>query len=96
MLWFFERVSKAWPAARTVASDWVRADIQLLLDASDDPNLSAQDKAMIRRVFAFTEAVVEDAMVPLIHVIAVSEAATCAEAVEQMIKSGHSRLPDLP
>ena len=48
---------------------------------------------MIRRVFAFTEAVVEEAMVPLIHVVAVAETATCAEAVEHMIKSGHSRLP---
>ena len=48
---------------------------------------------MIRRVFAFTEAVVEEAMVPLIHVVAVPETMPCSEAVEQMIKSGHSRLP---
>ena len=93
VLWFFERVASLAGGDEGGQRQVRRADIQLLLDASDDPNLSAQDKAMIRRVFAFTEAVVEDAMVPLIHVIAVSEAATCAEAVEQMIKSGHSRLP---
>jgi putative hemolysin len=70
-----------------------RADIQMLLGVTNDPNLTAADKDMIRRVFAFTEAVVEDAMVPLIHVVAVADTLSCAEAVEQMIKSGHSRLP---
>ena len=63
------------------------------MDAADDPNLSPEDKAMIRRVFAFTEAVVEDAMVPLINVVGVAEDSTCADAAEAMIRSGHSRLP---
>ena len=36
----------------------------MLVDASNDEKLSAQDKAMIRRVFAFTEAIVEEADIP--------------------------------
>ncbi|MGB0637886.1 MAG: hemolysin family protein [Myxococcota bacterium] len=70
-----------------------RSEIRVLMDAADDPNLTPEDKAMIRRVFAFTEAVVEDAMVPLINVVAVAEDSTCADAAEAMIRSGHSRLP---
>ncbi len=93
VLWLFERAASLAGGEENGQRPVRRADIQFLLDASDDPNLTAQDKAMIRRVFAFTEAVVEDAMVPLIHVVAVAETLTCAEAVEQMIKSGHSRLP---
>ena len=92
-LWFFEVVARIAGGADHVERPVSQADILLLLDASDDPNLSAADKAMIRRVFAFTEAVVEEAMVPLIHVVAVPETMPCSEAVEQMIKSGHSRLP---
>jgi len=92
-LWCFEVVARLAGGADHIERPASRADILLLLDASDDPNLSAADKAMIRRVFAFTEAVVEEAMVPLIHVVAVPETMTCAEAAEQMIKSGHSRLP---
>jgi CBS domain containing-hemolysin-like protein len=92
-LWFFEVVARVAGGADHVERPVSQADILLLLDASDDPNLSAADKAMIRRVFAFTEAVVEEAMVPLIHVVAVPETMPCSEAVEQMIKSGHSRLP---
>jgi len=92
-LWLFEAIARLAGGADHGERPVSRAGILLLLDASDDPNLSAADKAMIRRVFAFTEAVVEDAMVPLIHVVAVPETMSCGEAVEQMIKSGHSRLP---
>lgn len=93
VLWVFERVARIAGGGANNARPVTRADIQVLLDATTDPNLTAADKAMIRRVFAFTEAVVEDAMVPLIHVIAVPEETTVADAADQMIKSGHSRLP---
>ena len=93
ILWLFDRVASIAGGDGNNARPVTRADIQVLLDATTDPNLTAADKAMIRRVFAFTEAVVEDAMVPLIHVIAVPEETTVADAADQMIKSGHSRLP---
>ena len=93
ILWLFDAIARLAGGAENAERPVTRADIQLLLKATNDPNLTAADKAMIRRVFAFTEAVVEEAMVPLIHVVAVPETLTCADAVEQMIQSGHSRLP---
>ncbi len=93
VLWVFDQVARLAGGANHSERPVTRADIQVLLDATDDPNLTAADKAMIRRVFEFTEAVVEEAMVPLIHVVAVPEDISIAEAAERMIKSGHSRLP---
>ncbi|MEC8192885.1 MAG: hemolysin family protein [Myxococcota bacterium] len=92
-LWLFDRIARLAGGAGHDERPVTRADIQVLLDATDDPNLSDADKAMIRRVFEFTEAVVEDAMVPLIHVVAVPEDITVADAAARMIESGHSRLP---
>jgi putative hemolysin len=89
VLWSFDIITRTANGERPVT----RADIQVLLDATNDPKLSAADKAMIRRVFAFTEAVVEDAMVPLIHVVAVAGQTSIADAAASMIQSGHSRLP---
>ena len=89
VLWIFDAITRTANGERPVT----RADIQVLLDATNDPKLTAADKAMIRRVFAFTEAVVEDAMVPLTHVVAVAGETSIAEAAECMIQSGHSRLP---
>jgi len=89
VLWIFDAITRTANGERPVT----RADIQVLLDATHDPKLSAADKAMIRRVFAFTEAVVEDAMVPLIHVVAVAGQTSIADAAACMIQSGHSRLP---
>ncbi len=93
ILWIFESIAK-WIGSETERTNTVsRAEIRMLVEASNDAKLSAQDKAMIRRVFAFREAVVEEAMVPLIHVVGVPEQSTVAEAADEMIRSGHSRLP---
>ena len=51
VLWFFEAIARVAGGADHVERPVSRADISLLLDVSDDPNLSAADKAMIRRVF---------------------------------------------
>ena len=70
-----------------------RQELRLLLDSPGATNISADDRQLIKRVFAFTEATVEDAMVPLIQVVAVPDTATVAEAARRMAESGHSRLP---
>jgi CBS domain containing-hemolysin-like protein len=70
-----------------------RQELRLLLETTRAPNLTADDRQLIRRVFAFNEATVEDAMVPLIEVVAVSRDATIAEAARRMVETGHSRLP---
>jgi len=93
VLWFFDRIARLAGAEPEGTRTVTREEIQLLLDGLQDAELTAKDKDMIRRVFAFTEAVVEDAMVPLIRVSAVPDTATCAEAADAIIQSGHSRLP---
>jgi CBS domain containing-hemolysin-like protein len=93
ILWGFDTIARAAGGADYEQRPMTRADIRMLVEASNDAKLSAQDKAMIHRVFAFTEAIVEEAMVPLVHVISVPETITVAEAADQMIHSGHSRLP---
>jgi putative hemolysin len=93
VLWIFEWVTSLAGGGAQNRRTVTREEIQLLLDGAQAPNLSPEDKALIRRVFAFTEAVVEEAMIPLIQVVAVPHTATCAEAARRMIESGHSRLP---
>ena len=92
-LWVFDAVARLAGASGDGTRTITREEIQLLLGDVQVVDLTPKDKDMIRRVFAFTEAVVEDAMVPLIRVSAVPSTATCEEAVEAMIQSGHSRLP---
>jgi CBS domain containing-hemolysin-like protein len=70
-----------------------REDIQLLLDSSQTGDIRADEKEMILRVFNFSETMVADAMVPLIEVIAIPEAATCDEAAAVLVEHGFSRLP---
>ena len=70
-----------------------RQELRLLLETTRAPNLTPDDRRLIRRVFAFTEATVEDAMVPLIRVVAVGRTATVADAAMRMVETGHSRLP---
>ena len=70
-----------------------REEIRLLLESPPAQSLDAADRQLIRRVFDFSEASVEDAMIPLIEVVALPHTATCAEAARRMIETGHSRLP---
>ena len=70
-----------------------RQELRLLLERSRSEGLTPANQALIRRVFAFTEAVVEDSMVPLIEVVAVPTSATLDEAARRITESGHSRLP---
>lgn len=70
-----------------------RQELRLLLESGRTANLTPDDRNLIKRVFAFTEATVEDAMVPLIEVNAVSAQHSVAEAAEKMVATGHSRLP---
>jgi len=56
-------------------------------------DLKPAERTMIRRIFSFSETDVEEVMIPLIDVAAVSEVATTAEALELMNEKAFSRLP---
>jgi CBS domain containing-hemolysin-like protein len=70
-----------------------REELRLLLDGARRGDLTANDRQLIKRVLEFTESTVEDAMVPLIHVVAIPATATIGQAARRMAESGHSRLP---
>jgi putative hemolysin len=70
-----------------------RQELRLMLESARTEKLTADDRQLIKRVFAFTEATVEDAMVPLIRVVAVPSTATLTDAARAMSESGHSRVP---
>ena len=70
-----------------------REELRLLLDGARRGDLTANDRQLIKRVLEFTESTVEDAMVPLIHVVAIPATVTIGQAARRMVESGHSRLP---
>lgn len=70
-----------------------REDIELLLDNSPSGDIQAAEREMILRVFHFSETLVQDAMRPLIEVVAVPETASIKEASAAAVEHGFSRLP---
>ena len=70
-----------------------RDEIRLLLDAGDGHDIDDDDREFIRKVIEFGDATVEDAMVPLIEVVALQSESTVAEAAAKMMETGRSRLP---
>lgn len=96
-LWVFDGLTRLFRGAANGGPPPVtREEIRLLLD--DAPQAASTDirpvdQALIKRVFQFTESVVEDAMKPLIEVVAVPATTTVAQTARRMAISGHSRLP---
>lgn len=93
LLWAVERLTLLLGATPESAISLSRQEIRILLEDAPTADLTGEEQQLIRRVFAFTEAVVEDAMVPLIQVAAVPESATIDDVVSRMIETGHSRIP---
>jgi CBS domain containing-hemolysin-like protein len=55
---------------------------------------SARDaRSMMRNVIGFSDKRVKDLMVPRVNIVAISEASTMREMLEQFIEANHSRLP---
>ncbi|MGQ0794240.1 MAG: hemolysin family protein [Deltaproteobacteria bacterium] len=48
---------------------------------------------VIKRIFRFSETTIEEAMIPLIQVSAIGEAAHVGEAIRLIAQTGHSRIP---
>jgi CBS domain containing-hemolysin-like protein len=70
-----------------------RRELQLLLDVARSEDLSASERQLLRRVMAFTENTVADAMVALIEVVGVEENTPTSDVAKKMAESGFSRLP---
>ena len=70
-----------------------RQELRLLLEDAPPAEITPSNRQLIRRVFAFTEARVEEVMVPLIQVRALPADASLADAAALISETGHSRLP---
>ncbi len=95
-LWVLDVISRLVGAQNDDQQPTVtREEIRLLLEApaEETADIRPSDQALIRRVFQFTESEVEDAMVPLIEVVAVPATTPVAQVARRMAISGHSRLP---
>jgi CBS domain containing-hemolysin-like protein len=93
VLWLLDRLTRLFGAQAGQTHTVSRDEIRLLLEGAQDDALKPGDKEVIERVFAFTESSVEEAMVPLIYVVAVPETASIADAARRVAETGLSRLP---
>lgn len=71
-----------------------REEIQSLLTGSGRrTERTVPEQQMIGRVFRFAETLVREAMIPLVHVRALNQESTVAEALAEVRKEMHSRYP---
>jgi CBS domain containing-hemolysin-like protein len=65
----------------------------VLATASEDPNFSPQERAMLRNVLGFHRIRVDDVMVPRADIVAVAADTTLGDLLGLFRTAGHSRLP---
>ena len=75
---------------KTLSRDQIR---QVMSLDSQAVNLDLAERKMIHKIFNFGEISVEQCMVPLIHISAISDTATIKEVLAIANESGFSRLP---
>lgn len=83
------------PAGVAAESIFLSEDgLRFLLNATEEETTIEDDeKEMIASIFAFGETLVREVMVPRIDVMAVSVDAPMREALDVILKAGHSRIP---
>ena len=68
--------------------------LRLLLDSNDQEAIIEEDeKEMIASIFEFGETLVREVMVPRIDMVAVPMTATLIDALDVIVRAGHSRIP---
>lgn len=69
-------------------------ELQLIISTStESPGLEAEERELLRNVFAFGEVTAGEVMVPRTSLVAISKEATFQELVREVAESGHSRYP---
>lgn len=79
-----------WSSTEELEDDTNRVLAEMREEVED---LQAEEREMISAIFEFREKEVSEIMVPRVDVIALDEGASVAEALQLMVRSGHSRLP---
>jgi len=87
-------LQKLMGGGRAGAFRYTRDELKLLLtNHSSGSDMDKQGRQMIDRIFDFSETLVEEAMIPLVEVEAVSEKATVDEALHKILHNMYSRYP---
>jgi CBS domain containing-hemolysin-like protein len=99
ILWFIAAIPRMLPkGASNMAGNAVgileREDLKLLLRLPQKgSDILKEERKMVDRLIELSGKKVDEVMIPLVDVAAVSEKATLDEAVGLMVEKGHSRLP---
>lgn len=86
---------KAAPPGTTAESIFLSEDgLRFLLNVTDEESvIEEEEKEMIASIFEFSDKLVREVMVPRIDVVALPLEASIPEAVDVILKAGHSRIP---
>lgn len=69
-------------------------ELRYLISTAEEPGLIEEDeKKMIASIFELSETVAREVMVPRIDVVAVDEQTSLKDALDVIIRAGHSRIP---
>ena len=99
ILWFITAIPRVLPrGASNMAENAVgileREDLKLLLRLPQNgSDIMKEERKMVDRLIELSGKKVDEVMIPLVDVAAVSETASLDEAVGLMVEKGHSRLP---
>jgi len=87
-------ISKPFGIDPTRTPELSAAEIRLIVEqGSQQGVLEAEEEQMISAVMSLSDSKLHEVMVPRIDIIAIDEEATFDEAVEVVLKEGHSRTP---
>ncbi len=98
VVWFFTRLP-GWilktmgaksPSSPFITEDDIRAMIDL---GEESGTLQEDEKEMLHKVFEFGDTVASESMVPRTEIVAISDDATVAEALQLVKEKGFSRYP---
>jgi len=87
-------ISKPFGIDPTRSPDLSAAEIRLIVEqGSQQGVLEAEEEQMISAVMSLSDSKLHEVMVPRIDIVAIDQEATFDEAVEVVLKEGHSRTP---
>ncbi len=71
-----------------------REEIRNIIETGERAGVLEEDeREMLQRIFRFTNTIAKEVMTPRLDMDAVSKDATIDEAIQQCVRSGHTRLP---
>jgi CBS domain containing-hemolysin-like protein len=79
---------------RAAAPLVIEEELRSLVDAGEEEGVLEHDeREMLESVFTFTETIVREVMVPRVDILALEVSSSLDEALDLVIREGHSRIP---